>query len=106
MPIFLRIALDITAGFIVLILAILISRNDIPIILWMSGAFFGVLPDGLTFLLFLNPRNRILSTFLKMVYAIHRKIHYDKEKKGLPPLRVGLSTQAVAIILALYLLIF
>lgn len=106
MPIFRRIAIDIFVGLIILMAALKISANNIPFALWAFGGFFGILPDGLAFLLFLRPKNKILASFLKIIYAVHRRLHYDKEKRGIPPLRIGLATQAIAILLSLYFLVF
>jgi len=104
-PILLRVFLDIITGFAVLIFAILISTNRIDFAYLALGGFFGILPDGLTFLLFTKKKSkgRIIS-FLKIFYALHRKIHFNKEK-GLPPLRIGLSTQVIAVLVALYFII-
>lgn len=108
-PILRRVALDITAGFILLIIAVAISSNDIPFTAWAFGGFFGILPDGLSFLLFIRKkdgrREGYWEKFLKIFYHLHQKIHFDK-KMGLPPLRIGLSTQAIAALLALYFIIF
>jgi len=105
MPILRRVALDIGAGFAVLIIAVAISSDDIPFTAWAFGGFFGILPDGLSFLLFLRKQNGLWGRFLKIFYLLHQKIHFNK-KMGLPPLRIGLSTQAIAVLLALYFLIF
>ena len=105
-PILLRVILDIIIGFAVLIFAMLISANPIDFVYLALGGFFGILPDGLSFLLFVKEKSRgRLVSFLKIFYALHRRIHFKKEK-GLPPLRIGLSTQAIAILLALYFIIF
>ena len=104
-PILRRVALDITAGFVVLIVAVAISSDNIPFTAWAFGGFFGILPDGLSFLLFTRRKNGRWGKFLKIFYLFHQKAHFDK-KMGLPPLRIGLSTQAIAILLALYFLIF
>lgn len=106
LPIFRRVALDLLLGFTVLAAAVYLGTRDIPMTAWALGGFFGILPDGFSFLLFLKPKNRLLSTFLKIIWAIHHRIHYDKEKRGMPPLRIGLSTQIIAVLLALYFLIF
>jgi len=104
-PILRRVALDLTAGFVVLMIAVAMSPNDIPLTAWVLGGFFGILPDGLSFLLFTRKKNGYWSVILKMFYILHQKIHFDK-KMGLPPLRISLSTQAIAILLALYFIIF
>ncbi len=103
-PILRRIALDATLGLIVLLVATGLSRNDTSLWLYIFGGGFGVLADGLSFLLFLAPKNAILSKFLKSFYALHQKIHFNK--KAMPPLRIGLSTQAIAVLLALYFIVF
>ena len=104
-PILHRIALDIVAGFIVVIIAMALSGKNISLDTALFGGFFGILPDGLTFLLFLSPKNKLIRGFLTSFYALHRKLHFNKEK-GLPPMRIGLTTQAVVFLLALYFLIF
>ena len=101
-PILLRVILDIITGFTVLIFAMLISANRIDFVYLALGGFFGILPDGLTFLLFLRGNSKgWLSLFLKIFYALHRKAHFNKYK-SLPPLRIGLSTQAIVVLIALY----
>lgn len=104
-PILRRVALDITAGFVVLIVAVAISTNDISFTAWAFGGFFGILPDGLSFLLFIRRKNGRWGIILKAFYLLHRKMHFDK-KMGLPPLHIGLSTQAIAVLLALWFIIF
>jgi len=105
-PILKRVMLDIASGFMILFFAVAISYNEIPLWAWAFGGFFGILPDGLTSLLFSKrEKSGIFYTFLKMFYFFHAKIHYSK-KRGMPPLRIGLGTQAIAILLALYVLIF
>lgn len=100
-PILYRVVFDLTAGFILVIAAMAISEKNISLDIGIFGGFFGALPDGLSLLLFLRPKNKPLL----IIHAIHRKLHFDKQK-GLPPLRIGLTTQAVALLLALYFLIF
>ena len=104
-PILRRVALDITAGFIVLITAVAVSSHEIPFTAWALGGFFGILPDGLSFLFFIRKKGGRWGSILKIFYLFHQKVHFDK-KMGLPPLRIGLSTQAIAILLALYFIIF
>lgn len=113
MPIFRRVALDINLGLIALTVALALSKNDTPSLIYIFGGFFGILLDGLSFLLFLKPKNAILAKFLKSFYALHQKIHFNKKtglpaspSQGGPPLRIGLSTQAIAILLALYFIVF
>ena len=105
MPILQRVALDFGAGYLVLFIVVAISKENIPFAAWALGGFLGALPDGMSFLLFLKQKNGLVSKFLNSFSALHQKIHFDK-KKGLPPLRIGLSTQAIAVLLALYFLIF
>lgn len=106
LPVLRRIALDISAGYIVLFLATYISYNELPLWVWTFGGFFGILPDGLTAMLFMRRRERgLLYNFLKVFFFFHQKIHYSKQK-SVPPLRIGIGTQAIAILLALYFLIF
>ena len=64
-PILRRVALDITAGFVVLIVAVAISSDNIPFTAWAFGGFFGILPDGLSFLLFTRRKNGRWGKFLK-----------------------------------------
>ena len=106
MPIFLRIVLDITTGIAILIIALYFGRNEIPFSAWALGGFFAILPDGITFLGMLKPRNKIILFFINIVHIPHHAIHFDKKTRGLPPLRIGLSTQAITMLLALYFLIF
>ena len=92
--------------FMALAIAVNISHNDIPSWAWVAGGFFGILPDGLTAMLFAKRGGSgIFYNFLKFFFLFHQKIHYSKER-GLPPLRIGLGTQAIAVLLALYFLIF
>ena len=105
MPILQRVALDFGAGYLVLFIVVAISKENIPFAAWALGGFLGALPDGMSFLLFLKQKNGLVSKFLNSFSALHQKIHFDK-KTGLPPLRIGLSTQAIAVLLALYFLIF
>ncbi|MBI1888503.1 MAG: hypothetical protein HYS15_01005 [Candidatus Spechtbacteria bacterium] len=104
MPILRRVALDVLLGFIVLIIASILARRDISFIQAAVGGFFGILPDGLSMLLFLKRGKGIFASLLKIFYLFHQKAHYDK--KANPPMRIGLSTQAIAILLAIYFLIF
>jgi len=104
-PILRRVALDITAGVVMLVIAVAISPDDIPFTAWALGGFLGILPDGLSFLLFTKKNGGYWSIILKMFYVFHQKVHFDK-KMGLPPLRISLSTQAIAVLLALYFIIF
>lgn len=105
-PILKRVALDISCGFAILILAVNLSNNAIPLWAWAMGGFLGILPDGLSFLLFAKRgESGTFYHFLAFFFIFHRRIHYSKEK-GLPPLRIGLGTQAIAILLALYFLVF
>lgn len=105
-PILKRVFLDIAGGFTILAIAINISHNDIPFWAWAVGGLFGILPDGLTALLFAKRGGSgIFYNFLKLFFLFHQRIHYSKEG-GLPPLRIGLGTQAIAALLALYFIIF
>jgi len=104
-PILRRVAIDITTGVVLLIIAVTLSPDDIPFTAWAFGGFFGILPDGLSFLLFIRRKKGRWGGILKAFYLVHQKVHFDK-KMGLPPLRISLSTQAIAILLALYFIIF
>jgi len=106
MPILRRVFLDIALGYVIILLAIAINAGHLAWDTAIFGGFFGALPDGLTFLLYLrHGKKGIISTPLKIVYIFHQATHFSKEK-GLPPLRIGLSTQGVVILLAMYFLIF
>lgn len=105
MPIFRRVALDIASGLIVLVLAVTLNTHHVLLIQAAIGGFFGILPDGLSMLFFLKRDKGLFASLLKLFYVIHRRIHFSKEK-GPPPFRIGLSTQTIAILLALYFLIF
>lgn len=104
MPILRRVAIDIAAGFILMIFALALHKGESSFFLALFGGFFGILPDGLAMLFFLRKDNGLLSRGLKILYAFHQKIHFDKKK--VLPLRIGLATQAIAVLLALYFLIF
>lgn len=119
MPILKRVALDVLFGFVVLIAASTLTRGDISFTQAAIGGFFGILPDGLSMLLFLKHDKGLFASVLKIFYLFHQKIHFNKKtgppdrqaghayrQAGLPPMRIGLSTQAIAILLALYFLIF
>jgi len=106
MPALLRVFLDIALGFIILILAVFLTTNRFSPEFVLIGGFFGMLPDGLSFLLFWKRGSKNwLASLLRVIYFYHQKIHFDKTK-GLPPLRIGLSTQAIAILVALYIIVF
>ena len=105
LPIIRRVALDAGLGFIVLILALSVSKNNSSFAIYVLGGFFGALPDGLSFLMFLAKKNGFASKILNLFSVVHQSVHFSKEK-GLPPMRVGLSTQAIAILLALYFIVF
>jgi hypothetical protein len=106
LPLLKKVFLDVSAGFLVAGLASFLSQDDIPLWAWLFGGLFGALPDSFSFLLFLKRgSNGLLYNFLKVFYMLHQRVHYSK-KNGLPPLRIGLSTQAIAVLLALYFLLF
>ena len=91
---FLKVALDFSLG--VLIIFIL-SEN---LLLSLSGGFFAVLPDGLTFLSIILPKNKLL----KKHYFFHReKVHYLGNKK-IPSLW-KILTQVFVIFTAIFLLL-
>ena len=106
MPILYRIVIDIFIGFSVVVVAMSLSDKNVSLDIFLFGGFFGILPDGLSFLLFLGRGNKFTRTFLLAFYAVHRKIHYDKEHNGMPPIRIGLTTQAIISLLALYFIVF
>jgi len=87
---FLKVGLDIAAG---TALILLFSRD--PVV--FMGAFFAILPDGLT-LLHLTLPYRIL----KIHFAFHQKLHYFKEKS---PAILGIFNQLVVGIFAILLLL-
>jgi len=106
MPILLRVFMDVSLGFIILTLAVVFSTNRLSPEIVLIGGFFGALPDGLTFLLFIKRGSKNwIASLLRVIYLYHQKIHFNK-KMGLPPLRIGLSTQAIAILVALYVIVF
>jgi len=106
LPILRRVFLDFALGYALLTLAIALATQRIAWDTALFGGFSGILPDGMTFLLFLwRGKKGVISTVLKLHYILHVNMHFSKEK-GLPPLHVGLSTQGIAILLALYFLIF
>jgi hypothetical protein len=104
LPIFRRVSLDIILGLIVLTVAAGLSRNDVSYAIYIFGGGFGILADGLSFLLYLAPKNVIILKLLKSFHALHQRIHFNK-KTG-PPMRIGLATQAIAVLLALYFIVF
>jgi hypothetical protein len=80
---YLKIAADLLIGGIV-ILFFLIRRNFSGVILVLTGAFFGLLPDGLTFLdCQIKDKNKNLFTrSLAIINAFHEKMHsLNKNKK-------------------------
>ena len=105
MPILRRVMLDIVTGMTLVIFAVALNQGERSFFLALLGGFFGILPDGLVMLFFLKKDNGLFARGLKILYAFHTKIHFDK-KTGPPPLRIGLATQAIAVLLALYFLIF
>ncbi|MBL7150071.1 MAG: hypothetical protein ISS84_00345 [Candidatus Pacebacteria bacterium] len=70
-PDFLKIILDISLTFF---LILIFSKNQ-PII--FVGAFLAILGDGLNFLNFVFPNNRIL----EIHYNLHQRIHFYENKK-------------------------
>lgn len=105
MPILRRVALDITLGFVFVIFALALHKGESSFFLALFGGFFGILADGLAGLFFLSKPRGLFFRALKAFYAFHQKVHFNK-KMGLPALRIGLSTQAIASLIALYFLIF
>ena len=104
MPVLRRIILDLILGLITLLAAASLSKNDASFAIYILGAGFAVLADGFSFILFLAPKNAMLSKFLRSFYVLHQRIHFNKKTR--PPLRIGLSTQAIAVLLALYFIVF
>lgn len=105
MPILRRVALDILLGYAVVLLSIAVNSDRLAWDTAIFGGFFGILPDGLTFLLYLRQKKEgMITILLKTIYIMHFNMHFSK-KKGPPPLRVGLSTQGVVVLLALYFLL-
>lgn len=90
---FLKVVLDLLFG---IFLVLVFSKN---ILLAFVGGFFGILPDGMTFLFLLFPRNK----FLKKHYYFHRRvIHFFANKKI--PLFWGIFNQVLLFSIAVYFL--
>jgi len=62
---FLKVGFDLLFGFSIILL---FSKNYL---IALTGGFFAILPDGLTFLLFLFPNNKILEKHFKFHEATH-----------------------------------
>lgn len=99
LPILRRVFADLFIGGILIIASSAIGGEFSPVT--FIGGFFGILPDGMTALYILRPKNK----FLKIFFTLHQGVHFSKEH-GRPPLRVGLTWQIVASVLALYFLVF
>jgi len=90
---FLKVALDLFSG---IAFVFIFSRN---LALGIFGGLFAVLPDGLTFLFLIFPKNKIL----EKIYNFHsKKIHYFKTKEI--PLVWGIVSQILVFFIAIYFL--
>lgn len=85
----LRIMLDGGGGFIAAILVA--SVLGYSPLLAAAGAIAGILPDGLTMLLIVFPKNKPLQKH----WAFHSGVHFPKNKKPSQFLRVGLQLAAI-----------
>lgn len=90
---FLKVALDISFG---ILLILVLSKN---ILLALAGGFLGILPDGLTLLFLIFPKNGL---FERHYYFHRRIIHFFAKKKI--PLFWGILSQILTAFIAVYFL--
>ncbi len=89
-----KISCDIASGALLILFAAYHAHQSF--LYAFTGGFAGILPDFMTFLFILFPRNRLLAKH----NAFHQKIHFPKGKHASPVFRYGL--QATAIILSIF----
>lgn len=93
MPDFLKIALDGSLGFLIIIV---LSKN---LFLSLGGGILAISPDWLTLLAFILPQNALL----KKQYRLHPQAnHYFKNKKI--PKSLGILAPLIIFIFSLWLL--
>lgn len=93
LPAFFYISLDFSFG---ILLIILLTKNWF---LALTGAFFAVLPDVITFFYLILPNNKTLQTH----EYFHHYLHWFRNKKI--PLFWKVSTQLIIIALSIFLLL-
>lgn len=94
-----QIAIDLFSGPILIILALLLLGNlNLKLLIWLFiGGFFGMLPDGLSLLYFIFPKNKLLKKF----FSLHMAIHND----NLLSWKIGFPLQAALDVLAIALIV-
>lgn len=92
---FTKIFVDLLLGLII-VLYLIQNKNFDQSILMLTGAFFGILPDGLVFLnhCVKNKDKNVFSKFLKIQTDFHNKIHSSVTAKI-----ITISSQALIIII-------
>ena len=80
-----RLFLDGAGGFTALVAAAILFNH--ASLLAAGGAIAGILPDGLTVLLWMLPRNKILARH----FNFHSRVHFPKDKRSSQFLRIGLQ---------------
>jgi hypothetical protein len=97
---YLKIAADLLIGGLV-ILFFLMRRNFNGIALILTGAFFGLLPDGLSFLdcQIKNKDKNIFTKSLSAVNRFHKKMHSKSKNK-----KIALFSQFIFVALLIFLI--
>jgi len=95
----LQLTIDILAGPIIILMSTLLFYGaDLRKIFWLFfGGLFGILPDGLSLLHAIFPKNKLL----KKIFAFHLAIHSKKKMNW----KIGLVFQAALNILAVVLIV-
>ena len=95
-----KIAVDVFAGVLcVVLLSQGTSFDHLALALW--GGFFGILPDGITFLYLLS-KKKLFPRFTRMHIFFHTLIIPENEH---PPAWLGIITQSAVIALCIFALL-
>lgn len=95
-----KIAIDIALGLLVVAL-MLRGTSPSHYALVLFGGFFGILPDGITFL-YLVSKKKLFPRFTRMHIFFHTLIIPENEH---PPAWLGIITQSAAIAISLFALL-
>lgn len=91
------IVLDFISGPAIIFILFLVNNLSYWSLFWLFfGGFFGILPDGMSLLYFVFPKN----TFLKKIFAFHEKIHF----KEMLAWKYGIPSQLLIDIVAILLI--
>lgn len=95
-----KIATDIVLG--ALFVAFVLRDTSLPhLAIALTGGFFGILPDGITFL-YLVSKKKLFSRFTRMHIFFHTLIIPENEH---PPAWLGILTQSAAVAFSLLALL-